>query len=127
MDIPGALRYTKEHEWIRIEDDGQTATVGITDFAQGELGDIVFVEIEPEGTPVEKDGVFGTVEAVKTVSELFAPVSGTIQAVNEDLEATPEYVNEDPYGKGWMVKITMSDPAEADGLLTAGAYGEMVA
>ena len=126
MELPDALRYTKEHEWLRIEDDGQTATVGITDFAQGELGDVVFVEIEPEGTPLEKDGVFGTVEAVKTVSELFAPVSGTIRAVNEDLEANPEYVNEDPYGKGWMVKITMDDPSEADALLTADAYGEMI-
>ena len=126
MELPEALRYTKEHEWVRVEDDGKTATVGITAFAQGELGDIVFVEIEPEGTPLEKDGVFGTVEAVKTVSELFAPVAGTIQAVNEDLEANPEHVNEDPYGRGWMVKITMDDPAEADALLTADAYGEMI-
>ena len=126
MELPDALRYTKEHEWLRIEDDGTTATVGITAFAQGELGDIVFVEIEPEGTAVEKDGVFGTVEAVKTVSELFAPVAGTISAINEDLEASPEHVNEDPYGKGWMARITMDDPAEAEALLTAEAYGEMI-
>lgn len=126
MDFPSDLRYTKEHEWIRIEDDGTTATIGITDFAQGELGDIVFVELEPEGTAVEKDGVFGTVEAVKTVSELFMPLSGTITALNEDLEANPELVNEDPYGAGWMVKIEMDDPSEADALLSADDYAEMV-
>lgn len=126
MDVPSELRYTKEHEWVRLDDEGTTATVGITDFAQGELGDIVFVELEPEGTAVEKGGVFGTVEAVKTVSELFMPVAGTITAINEELEASPELVNEDPYGAGWMVKIAMEDPGETSDLLSADEYAEMV-
>ncbi|HMB92964.1 MAG TPA: glycine cleavage system protein GcvH, partial [Rhodothermales bacterium] len=127
MAFPDTLRYTKEHEWVRLEDDGQTVAIGITDFAQGELGDIVFVELEPEGTKLDKDEVFGTVEAVKTVSELFMPVSGTIAAHNAALESNPELVNQDAYDKGWMVKVTMSDPSELDDLLDAEAYSEMVA
>ena len=126
MAFPDTLRYTKEHEWVRLEDDGQTVTIGITDFAQGELGDIVFVELEPEGTELDKDEVFGTVEAVKTVSELFMPVSGIIAAHNAALESNPELVNQDAYDKGWMVKVTMSDPSELDDLLDADAYAEMV-
>ncbi len=125
MDFPSDLYYTREHEWVRVEDG--VAVVGITEFAQGELGDIVYVEIEPEGTEVGADSVFGTVEAVKTVSELFAPVAGTIEAVNADLESAPEQVNEDPYGEGWMVKIRMSEPGQVEGLLTAEAYGAHVA
>ncbi len=124
MEFPSELRYTKDHEWVRIE--GNTGTVGITEFAQRELGDIVFVELEQEGTEIEKESVFGTVEAVKTVSELFAPLSGTIAAVNADLDANPELVNEDPYGRGWMVRIELDDPSEVDALLTADAYAEMV-
>ncbi len=125
MSYPSDLKYTKDHEWLRIEDDG-TATIGITDFAQGELGDIVFVELEPEDTEVEKEGVFGTVEAVKTVSELFMPVEGTIVAINEALEDSPELVNEDPYGEGWMVKVSITDAEDLDELLSADDYAEMV-
>ena len=125
MDFPDDLYYTEEHEWLRAEDDN-TATIGITDFAQNELGDIVFVEIDPEGTEVEQDGVFGTVEAVKTVSELYMPVSGTITEVNTELESAPETVNNDPYGDGWMVKIEMSDPGELDDLMRADEYSELV-
>ena len=123
MTFPDDLRYTKEHEWIRI--DGDTATIGITDFAQRELGDIVFIELEPEGTTLDKDEVFGTVEAVKTVSELFMPVSGTITAINEELEASPEQVNGDPYESGWMIKVSVSEPDELDDLMDASAYSEM--
>ncbi len=126
MKLPEELKYTEEHEWIRDNGDG-TITVGITDFAQGELGDIVFVELEPEGSEFDKDEVLGTVEAVKTVSELFSPVSGEIVEVNESLEDDPEQVNTDPYGKGWMVKIKLSDASELDSLMTAEAYKEMVA
>lgn len=126
MNFPDDLRYTQDHEWIRLEDDGKTAVIGITDFAQSELGDIVFVELEPAGTDVENEAVFGTVEAVKTVSELFMPLSGRIVAVNEDLDANPELVNEDPYGKGWMVRVEMADPADFDGLMSATDYQEMV-
>ena len=125
--IPENLRYTKEHEWVRLEDDGKTATIGITDFAQGELGDIVFVELEPVGTELGADDVFGTVEAVKTVSELYMPVAGTIAAHNDALEAAPETVNEDPYGDGWMLQIELADPAELENLLTAAQYSEHVA
>ena len=107
MNIPADLKYTQDHEWIKI--DGDIATVGITDFAQGELGDIVYVEIETEGEELDKEEVFGSVEAVKTVSDLFMPVSGEITEFNEALEASPETVNEDPYGDGWMIKIKMSD------------------
>ncbi len=125
MKFPEDLKYTKEHEWVRDNGDG-TATVGITDFAQSELGDIVFVELEPEGSEFEQDEVFGTVEAVKTVSELYSPVSGAITEVNEELEDDPELVNTDPYGKGWMVKIKMSDTSELDDLLSVDDYKEMV-
>ena len=120
MNIPADLKYTQDHEWIKI--DGDIATVGITDFAQGELGDIVYVEIETEGEKLDKEEVFGSVEAVKTVSDLFMPVSGEITEFNEALEASPETVNEDPYGDGWMIKIKMSDISELDGLMDAGAY-----
>lgn len=125
MKFPEDLKYTKEHEWVRDNGDG-TVSVGITDFAQSELGDIVFVELEPEGSDFEQDEVFGTVEAVKTVSELYSPVSGEITEVNEELEDDPELVNTDPYGKGWMVKIKMSDTSELDDLLSVDDYKEMV-
>lgn len=124
MNIPAELHYTSDHEWIRIE--GNTATVGITDFAQGELGDIVFVDISTLGQHVEAGAVFGTVEAVKTVSDLFSPVSGTIAEINPGLESAPEAVNSDPYGNGWMVKITMPDGADTSSLLTADAYKSLV-
>lgn len=124
MNLPEELKYTKDHEWVRIE--GKTATVGITDFAQGELGDIVFVEIETEGDSVEHGEVFGTVEAVKTVSDLFMPLTGTIKEVNEDLEGEPELVNSDPYGKGWMIKLSIEDESEIDQLLSAKEYAEII-
>lgn len=124
MNFPGELRYTKEHEWVRL--DGNTATVGITDFAQDELGDIVFIEFEPVDSELNRDDVFGTVEAVKTVSELFTPISGRLVEVNEDLDGHPEHVNDDPYGKGWMVKIEVNDPSDFDGLLSAKDYQDMV-
>lgn len=125
MNFPDDLKYTREHEWVRTNGDG-TVTVGITDFAQGELGDIVFVELEPAGSEFDYDEVFGTVEAVKTVSELFAPVSGEITEINEDLEDDPEIVNSDPYGKGWMVKIKLSDESELENLLSAADYKNLV-
>lgn len=125
MSVPDDLRYTEEHEWIRDEGDG-TATVGITDFAQGELGDIVFVELEPLGTELDKEDVFGTVEAVKTVSELFMPVGGTLAEANSKLEDQPELVNSDPYGDGWMARIELGDPSELDDLLSADAYESMI-
>ena len=124
MKFPSELRYTKEHEWVKVE--GTTATIGITDFAQGELGDVVFVELEPLDSEIEQDDVFGTVEAVKTVSELYTPVSGRISAVNEELDGHPEHVNEDPYGQGWMIKVELSDPSQVDTLLTVEEYKEMV-
>ena len=124
MQFPDDLRYTKDHEWVRL--DGDLATVGVTDYAQGELGDIVFVEIEPVGTEVEAEGSFGSVEAVKTVSELFAPVAGTIEAINDGLEDAPESVNADPYGDGWMVKLRPSNAADVDGLMSADEYTEMI-
>ena len=117
MNLPEELKYTKDHEWIRLE--GKTATVGITDFAQRELGDIVFVEIETEGESVGQGELFGTVEAVKTVSDLFMPLTGTVSEVNEDLDTEPELVNSDPYGKGWMIKITIEDESGIDQLLSA--------
>jgi len=123
MNFPENLKYTKEHEWISI--DGDIATVGITEFAQSELGDIVFVEIETEGETFDKDEVFGTIEAVKTVSDLFMPLSGEIVEINEALEDAPESVNESPYESGWMIKIKMSDTSEIDGLLDASAYKEL--
>lgn len=125
MTYPEDLKYTKEHEWIRDNGDN-TATIGVTDFAQSELGDIVFVEIEPEGTEFEKDEVFGTVEAVKTVSELFAPVGGEILEINEALEVEPERVNDDPYGDGWMVKITLNDVSQLEELMSADEYQGIV-
>jgi glycine cleavage system H protein len=125
MKFPEDLKYTKEHEWVRDNGDG-TATIGITDFAQGELGDIVFVELEPEGSEFDQDEVFGTVEAVKTVSELFCPVTGEIAEINEELEDEPELVNTDPYGKGWMVKIKVSDSSELESLLSVDEYKEIV-
>ena len=124
MNIPANLRYTKDHEWVRLE--GNTATIGITDFAQGELGDIVYVEIETVGKSLAAESVFGTVEAVKTVSDLFLPVAGTIDEVNPLLGKSPELVNSDPYGQGWMIKMTVNNPADVDGLLTAEAYGNLV-
>lgn len=123
MDTPDDLYYTEDHEWLRVEDG--IATVGITDFAQSELGDIVFVELEPEGTELAQDDIFGTVEAVKTVSELYMPVSGTISAVNEELERSPEVVNDDPYGEGWMVEIEIEDPDEIESLMEADEYADM--
>lgn len=123
MALDSSLKYTKDHEWLRIE--GNTATVGITDFAQHELGDIVYVEIESKGKALKAGDVFGTVEAVKTVSDLYLPVSGTITEVNPDLEGNPEYVNQDAFGKGWMVKMTIDDMSEVEGLMTADAYGEL--
>lgn len=125
MNIPAELKYTKDHEWIRIE--GDVATVGITDFAQSELGDIVFVEIETEGETLDKEEIFGSVEAVKTVSDLFMPLSGEVIEINEELEGNPEVINEDPYGGGWMIKIKISDSSEADDLMSAEAYEEEVA
>jgi glycine cleavage system H protein len=124
MSVPTNLKYTKEHEWILIE--GDVATIGITDFAQGELGDIVYVEIETVGETLSKNEVFGSVEAVKTVSDLFMPVSGEILALNEVLEGNPEAVNKDPYGEGWMIKVRVSDPAELDQLMDAEAYQDLV-
>lgn len=125
MNFPAELKYTKDHEWIKLV-DGNTAIAGITDFAQGELGDIVYVDINTIGKNVEANEVFGTVEAVKTVSDLFLPVSGTILEVNPILEKQPELVNSDPYGEGWMVKFTVANPADLDGLLTADAYSQLV-
>lgn len=120
MNFPADLKYSKEHEWVRVE--GNTATIGITDFAQKELGDIVYVEIETVGETFDKDAVFGTVEAVKTVSDLFLPVSGTITTKNEALNDAPESVNTDPYNNGWMIKLELSNPGELDGLMDAEAY-----
>ena len=124
MNIPAALKYTKDHEWIKLE--GNIATIGITDFAQGELGDIVYVEIETVGKNLDAEAVFGTVEAVKTVSDLFLPVSGTINEVNPALAANPELVNSDPYGEGWMIKMTVSNPADVDALLDAEGYKTLI-
>ncbi len=125
MNIPENLKYTKDHEWILVE--GDTATVGITDFAQGELGDIVYVEIETEGETLGQEEVFGSVEAVKTVSDLFMPVSGDVLEFNTALEEAPELVNKDPYSAGWMVKIKMSDASELEELLDAKAYEALIA
>jgi len=124
MNIPSDLKYTKEHEWIRVE--GDTAVVGITDFAQGELGDIVFLEIETCGESLEIDEVFGTIEAVKTVSDLFMPASGEVLEINPLLEEHPELVNSDPYGNGWLIKIALKDTAQLDKLLTAEQYTAML-
>jgi glycine cleavage system H protein len=124
MEFPGTLRYTKDHEWISI--DGNTATVGITDFAQKELGDIVFVDISNIGKPLSANEIFGTVEAVKTVSDLYLPVSGTVTEVNADLESNPENVNKDPYTSGWMVKMTVDNVADVEALLDAEAYRQLI-
>ena len=124
MNIPAELKYTKDHEWVKIE--GNTATVGITDFAQGELGDIVYVEIETLNDSLDAEAVFGSVEAVKTVSDLFMPVSGEVVEINEALEDSPETVNEDPYGAGWMVKVQCSDLTQIESLLDAEAYQTLV-
>ena len=124
MNIPNELKYTKDHEWIAI--DGEIATVGITDFAQRELGDIVYVEIETVGELLKADEVFGTVEAVKTVSDLFLPVEGEILELNEDLETSPEDVNNDPYEKGWMIKMKVSNPGDLDNLLSSDEYKKLI-
>ena len=124
MQVPNDLKYTEEHEWISV--DGDTVTVGITDYAQGELGDVVFVELPETGTTVEKMEPFGTIEAVKAVSDLFAPVSGTIAEINHILQDAPETINKDPYGDGWMIKIKLSDQSEIDSLLDADGYKELI-
>lgn len=124
MNIPADLKYTKDHEWIRVE--GDVAVIGVTDFAQGELGDVVFVEVETEGEELEKGEIFGTVEAVKTVSDLFMPVGGEVVEFNQALVDEPELVNKDPYGDGWMIKIKMENPTELDELLTAEDYQKMI-
>ena len=125
MNFPDELKYTAEHEWVKDNGDG-TITIGITEFAQGELGDIVFVEVDTVGEEVNQNDVFGTVEAVKTVSELFAPVTGEVLEVNPELEDNPELVNEDPYGKGWMIKLKVSDAGQLAGLLSAEGYQELI-
>ncbi|NTE04697.1 glycine cleavage system protein GcvH [Agrobacterium tumefaciens] len=124
MNFPSELKYTKDHEWVKVE--GNEAFIGITDFAQRELGDIVYVDINSVGDEVAKEEVFGTVEAVKTVSDLFMPVTGTVLEINSELNDNPELVNSDPYGKGWMVKVSLSDVAEIEDLLTADAYQALV-
>jgi glycine cleavage system H protein len=124
MNIPSELKYTKDHEWVRV--DGDIATIGITDFAQSELGDIVYVEIETVGESVDKEAVFGTVEAVKTVSDLFMPLTGEVLELNDALEGNPELVNSDPYGEGWMVKVKIADSSQLSDLLDAAAYGALI-
>jgi len=124
MNIPDNLFYTKEHEWIKI--DGDIATVGITDFAQKELGDIVFVEVETVDEELDVEEPFGTIEAVKTVSDMFMPLSGTVTELNEDLDAEPEIINKDPYGNGWIIKIKISDTSQVDDLLSAEAYKDLI-
>jgi glycine cleavage system H protein len=124
MNIPSELKYTKDHEWIKIE--GDTATIGITDFAQGELGDIVYVDVDTLEDTVDRDEVFGSVEAVKTVSDLFMPLTGEVIELNEELEDEPELVNKDPYGKGWMIKVAFSDASQIEDLLDAEAYKSLI-
>ena len=124
MNFPEQLRYTKEHEWISV--DGNVATIGITEFAQGELGDIIYVDIDTIGKDLSAEAVFGTVEAVKTVSDLFLPVAGTISEKNPLLDSQPELVNQDPYGDGWMVKITLKDPADVEALMDAASYQALI-
>ncbi len=124
MNVPAELKYTEDHEWAKIE--GDVATVGITDYAQGELGDVVFVELPEVGTTIEKGDTFGTIEAVKAVADLFAPLSGEVIEVNEKLGSEPETVNKDPYGEGWMIKVKLSNPAEADDLMNADQYKEKI-
>ena len=124
MNIPQDLKYTKDHEWVRVE--GDTVVIGVTDFAQKELGDIVYVDVDTEGDKVEIEEVFGSVEAVKTVSDLFMPISGEVIAFNEALEDAPELVNNDPYGDGWMIKVAISDTSELDNLMSADEYKDLV-
>jgi glycine cleavage system H protein len=124
MNIPENLKYTKDHEWLRVE--GAEAFVGVTEYAQGELGDIVFVEVETVGETLEKEETFGTIEAVKTVSDMFMPVDAEVLEFNEALEATPELINQDPYGKGWIVKIKITNPAQVNDLLDAAAYKALI-
>ena len=124
MNFPAELKYTKDHEWIRVE--GDTATIGITEFAQGELGDIVYIDVNTVGQEVGKEEVFGTIEAVKTVSDLFMPLNGTVSELNPALDSQPELVNSDPYGEGWIVKVTLTNAADADGLLSAEDYAGLV-
>ena len=124
MEFPKELKYTKDHEWLRIE--GGNAYIGITEFAQGELGDIVFVDVDTEGEELETEEVFGSIEAVKTVSDLFMPINGEVLSFNEKLEDEPELINTDPYGEGWVIKIAISDIAELDELLDSSAYQELV-
>ncbi|WP_461640959.1 glycine cleavage system protein GcvH [Labilibaculum euxinus] len=124
MNVPENLKYTKDHEWIRVE--GEEAFVGVTDFAQGELGDIVFVEVETEGDELDKEEIFGTIEAVKTVSDMFMPIAGEVLEFNEKLEEAPDLINSDPYGEGWIVKIKIADNSELEELLTAEQYKELL-
>ena len=124
MNIPAELKYTKDHEWVRIE--GDEAVIGITDFAQSELGDIVFVEVETEGESIESEEIFGSVEAVKTVSDLFMPLTGEVLSFNSELEDAPEVVNSDPYGEGWMIRVKISDKSEVDTLLSAEQYKDLI-
>lgn len=124
MNVPADLKYTKDHEWVKV--DGNVATIGVTDFAQGELGDIVYVEIETEGETLDQEEVFGSIEAVKTVSDLFMPIGGEVIEINGEIESNPEVVNSDPYGAGWMIKVEMSDTSELDGLLSADDYKALI-
>ncbi|PXX97872.1 glycine cleavage system protein GcvH [Marinifilum breve] len=124
MNVPENLKYTKDHEWVRVE--GEEAFIGVTDFAQGELGDIVFVEVETEGEELDQEEVFGTIEAVKTVSDMFMPVGGEVLEFNEKLEDAPDLINSDPYGEGWIIKIKLADTAELEELLSAEAYKELL-
>lgn len=124
MNFPSELKYTKDHEWIRLE--GDEAVIGITEFAQSELGDIVFVDIDTVGDEINKDDLFGTIEAVKTVSDLFMPTTATVLEVNEQLDANPELVNNDPYGDGWMVRVKLDNPSDVESLLTADGYKELI-
>lgn len=124
MNVPENLKYTKDHEWIRVE--GDVAVIGVTDYAQSQLGDIVYVEIETEGDELDKEEVFGTIEAVKTVSDMYMPISGEVIEVNEDLEDAPDSVNKDPYGDGWMIKVRISDESQLEDLLSVEAYKELI-
>ena len=124
MNIPAELKYTKDHEWVRIE--GEEAVIGITDFAQSELGDIVFVEVETEGESIDSEEIFGSVEAVKTVSDLYMPLSGEVLSFNSELEDAPEVINTDPYGEGWMIRVKISDTSEIDTLLSAEQYKDLI-
>ena len=124
MNFPEDLKYTKDHEWVKVE--GDTATIGVTDFAQSELGDIVYVEIETEGETLDQEEVFGTVEAVKTVSDLFMPISGEVVEFNESIEGSPEAVNQDPYGDGWVIKVKIGDMSQIDSLMSAADYKAMI-